>query len=520
MNDFVQELETLVSADRFTTDAVECDYFAQDVFTRAQPASIVVSPADTTELAAVVGAAVRRGMAVVPRGGGMSYTRGYVPEEAGAMLLDMSRMNRVLEINPDDMYVKVETGVTWQDLHEQLGREGLRTPYWGTLSGRYATVGGGLSQNSIFWGSGRHGTAADSVIGLEVVLANGRILTTGSAVQSNAAPFFRHFGPDLTVLFTGDGGALGVKATATLRLLPAKASQAYGSFAFDSYAGMTAAMCEIARQDLASECFGFDPYLQQQRMKRESLARDASQFAGLLKSAGGVGKALKEGAKAAAAGRRFMDDVLWSFHVICEERTDDAAQLARAQALEIVKQMGGREIPESIPKLLRANPFGPVNNMLGPDGERWVPVHALVPHSCAQSTIDRVEAVFAQEREDFERLGIHTGYLLATVGSSCFVVEPVFFWPDNLEEMHRRSVEPEHLKRLRLREAHPEARAKVTAVKDMLSDVFRDLGAVHLQVGKSYHYGTGIKPEALELMRALKLQLDPENRMNPGCLGL
>jgi FAD/FMN-containing dehydrogenase len=520
MDAVLERLRAIAGAGHVSTDPLECDYFAQDVFTRDIPAAVVVAPGDVEQLAALVGVAVAAGMAVVPRGGGMSYTSGYVPAEPGSVLLDMSRMNRVLEINREDMYVRVEAGISWQALHEALQPLGLRTPYWGTLSGRFATVGGSLSQNSIFWGSGRHGSAADSVLSMEVVLADGSLLNTGSAAQRHARPFFRHFGPDLTGLFTGDGGALGVKANVTLRLLPDAGERAFGSFAFDRYPEMTAAMSDIARADLASECFGFDPYLQQQRMKRESLAKDASQFAGLLKSAGGVGKALKEGARTALAGRRFMDDVLWSFHVICEERTGPAAEYCLAKVLEIVERHGGRALPDSIPRIVRANPFGPVNNMLGPAGERWVPVHGLVSHSAASDAIGRVEALFARHAAEFEALGIRNGYLLATVGTHCFVVEPVFFWPDAIEEMHRRSVEPDHLRRLEGFEANPPARALVTQVKDELSELFSAMGAVHLQVGKAYQYAQGLRPEPLALVRKIKKALDPNNRMNPGCLGL
>ena len=88
-------------------------------------------------------------------------------------------MNRLIELNREDMYVRVEAGMSWKALHEALEGTGLTTPYWGTLSGLHATVGGGMSQNSIFWGSGRHGSAANSVIGLEVVLASGEVTRVG-----------------------------------------------------------------------------------------------------------------------------------------------------------------------------------------------------------------------------------------------------------------------------------------------------------------------------------------------------
>ena len=330
------------------------------------------------------------------------------------------------------MYVTVQAGMSWKTLYELLKDTGLTTPYWGTLSGLHATVGGGMSQNSIFWGSGRHGTAADSVISLEVVLADGSIIRTGSAAQLHAEPFFRHFGPDLTGLFVGDCGALGVKATVTLRLVARPRGRAFGSYAFEDYAGMAAAMSDIAREGLVTECFGFDPYLQQQRMRRESLAKDASQFVGVLKNAGGIGKAVKEGAKVALAGRRFMSDVKWSFHVLASERTESAARDNIREVDAIVARHGGRELPDSIPRLMAAHPFGPVNNMLGPEGERWVPVHGLVAHSRAVPVLDRIEALFAEHAGAMERLQVRVGYLLATVSSNCFVIEPVFFWPDEL----------------------------------------------------------------------------------------
>lgn len=520
MHALLEQLKVIVGDDRLITDAEECRFFSQDVYTEALVAAAVIAPADTQQLAAAVGAITAAGRAVVPRGGGMSYTKGYVPAEESSVLVDMSRMNRILEINSEDMYVTVETGVTWEALHQALEGTGLRTPYWGTLSGRYATVGGGLSQNSVFWGSGRFGSAVDSVISLQVVLADGTVLNTGSAAQLNASPFFRHYGPDLTGIFTSDCGALGFKATATLRLMPAADARAYGSFAFEDYATMAAAMSEISRQELADECFGFDPYLQSVRMKRESMAEDAKKFIGVLKAAGGVGAAIKQGAKMAVAGRGFMDDVKWSFHTMIEDRSDAAARARLAEIRKIVETNKGRELADSIPRLVRANPFGPVNNMLGAEGERWVPVHGLVPHSRVKPTLDAIEALFEKHRANMVKFGIHTGYLLATVSTNCFVIEPVFFWPDEWLEIHRRSVDADHLKRLKGFAANPEASAAVTQIRNELLELLKQAGAVHLQIGKSYLYREGLQPEAHDLVKAIKKAVDPNNRVNPGALGL
>ena len=516
----IERLRSLLGNDALSLEPESRDYLAQDIFSRDMPAGAVLRPASIEQLATAVAEASGAGCAVIARGGGMSYSSGYVPTEADSVLIDMRGLNRVLEINRQDMYVTVEGGTTWRELRDALDGTGLRTPYWGTLSGIHATVGGSLSQNSIFWGSGHHGSAAESVLALKIVLADGSLLDTGSAGQKNAAPFFRQHGPDLTGLFCGDCGALGVKAAATLRLVPEVPGRAFGAFAFDDYPAMLAAMAEISRQDLAMECFGFDPFLQAQRMRRESLAADAKNLLGVMKSAGGAGKGLAEGARIARTGRGFMEDVDWSFSVMIEDRTGPGA----AERLEAVRQIaggeGGRELPDTVPRVLRANPFGPVNSIIGPEGERWVPVHGIFPHSRAVAAMDATGKLFQSFEHSLTEHKIGVGYLLATVAANCTVLEPVFFWPDALEEVHRRSVEPGHLRRIRGFPENPAARAAVTKIRKALIALFTDLGAAHLQLGKSYQYREGLQDANWRLIEALKKELDPGRRMNPGVLGL
>ena len=516
----IEALKTIAGADAVLTDAQSCSFYAQDIYTKALPVLAVVQPGTTAQVAEVVAAATRRGHAVITRGGGMSYTSGYVPAEQDSIMLDMSRLKRVVECNTEDMYVTVETGCTWKELHQALSGTGCRTPYWGTLSGIKATVGGGLSQNSIFWGSGRYGSAADAVLSLEVVLADGTILDTGSNAQRNGAPFFRHYGPDLTGLFCCDTGALGIKTRATLQLVPALSAHRFASFDFDDYRAMAGAMSAISRAGLAMECFGFDPFLQQQRLQRESLMKDVKALAGVVKASGSVLAAVKDGLQTAVAGRGFMDDVAYSLHVMIEESGASLADERLERTRQICAARGGREIENSIPKILRANPFTPLNNVVGPSGERWAPVHALTPHSRAVAVIDGVEKIFSRHKELMEQAGIGVGYLLATVATHCFVVEPVFFWPDAMTEIHRDTVEPGVLKKLPGFAENPAARQAVAGIRQELLTFFCDMGAAHLQVGKAYPYKQGLKPASWELLRQLKQVVDPDNRINPGSLGL
>ncbi len=501
-------------------DEVSLRLYAQDVYTREAPAGLVLRPANLDELEAAMSLLHGARIPCIPHGGGMSYTSGLIPEGSDWAVIDLGLMNRVLEINRDDMTVTVECGCSWKSLHEALASAGLRTPYWGTLSGIRATVGGGLSQNAVFWGSGQYGSAVDSVLSLTVILADGTRVETGSAAQRHGTPFFRHFGPDLTGLFCADCGALGIKGLATLRLLPELPAREYLAFDFGSADATLGAISDISRAAVASECFGFDPFLQRQRMKRQSMVADVKALGGVMKDSGSLIGAIKDGARVALAGRRYMDDVDFSVQVIVEDRIDAGATDRAATVRAIAERHGGREIENSIPRITRANPFGPVNSMLGPEGERWLPVHGLFPHSRYREAYTATEAIFEQHRQRSEALGVGTGYLFATVSTHCCVLEPVFFWPDEWLEIHEDAVESTHLERLTRHPANPEAREHVHMLREALIERYSEMGAAHLQIGRSYQYREALKDGPARLIDALKAAVDGDSCMNPGSLGL
>lgn len=159
------------------------------------PPLAIALPRDRDQVSAAIRTAHDAGVAVVPRGGGMSYTKGYLPSRPDSVVIDSRRLNRIVELDTDSLYVTVESGCTWAALNEALEGTGLRTGYWGPLSGINATIGGALSQNSAFFGSALHGTVAESVLGVTVVLADGRTVTTGSGGRVGTKPFTRSGGP-------------------------------------------------------------------------------------------------------------------------------------------------------------------------------------------------------------------------------------------------------------------------------------------------------------------------------------
>jgi FAD/FMN-containing dehydrogenase len=508
-------LAYIVGADHIASDSDALALMSQDIYSRAAfEAAFIVAPANRSELSACVRAATSSGAAVIARGAGMSYTGGYLPTECGAVMLDLRRMNRIVEVNARDMWVRVEAGATWSALHEALKEKGLRTPFWGPLSGLRSTIGGGLSQHNAFFGAGAHGPSAESVVALTLVLADGEILET-----SAGAPF-RHYGPDLCGLFLGDSGALGIKAEAVLRLIKSPAAEAYASFAFSSREDCAAAMSELSRSGVGAEIVGFDPKLQRVRMKRASLADDIRTLAGVVKGGKSLLSGVREAAKIAVAGRDFINEDEYSVHLTAEGRSDAAVAAEIAAARQIARAANGREVENTIPKVIRTTPFTPLNNIIGPDGERWAPVHGIVPHSAASEAWRKIDDYFQSMAVPFEREGVSTGCFATTISTNGFLIEPVFYWRSSLDLLHRATVDDAMLARVSAHARNDRATSLVAEARGKIVEIFRSFGAAHFQIGKTYPYAATRPREALALLDAIKSTLDPQRRINPGSLGL
>lgn len=513
-DDALAPVRKAVAEAALLTDPASLALHSHDVLSRGAPPLAVFRPSSVAELAAGIGAATAAGIAIVPRGGGMSYTGGYLYNGGPFLLVDTAALDRIVAIDETDMIVTVEAGINWDALHRALAPKGLRVMAWGTLSGIRATVGGGMSQNGIFWGA-RRGSVVDSAVSFDVVLADGTVISTG-------ADFFRPYGPDLTSLFAADCGAFGVKARVRLKLVHEAPHFAYGSFSFARHDALLGAMSAIARAELASESFAFDPFLQAQRMKRDSLVKDARQLGNMLKAeakTGGIFKAMKEGAKVALAGRSFLDGVPFSLHCIAEGRHQSGVDADMRAIAAIVREHGGSVIENSIPKILRANPFPPPNSMLGPGGERWLPVHGFLPHSRLIEAWERLQALWDAYAEDMSRHKVETGALIAATGRSSCLIEPVFYWPGEQNPLHAHAIEADHLARLPRLADNPEATALVERLKREVIAIFQSLGAIHLQIARTYPLAARHDPAGWAILQALKRQVDPKGLMNPGALG-
>lgn len=515
-----KKLRTVVGADRLVTDLDERKWLSQDAFWDDAVASLAIRPENKTQTCSALAIASASGFAIVPRGGGMSYTGGYVPNRAKSLLIDCRDLNRIREINIDDMYVTAEAGCTWMQLYEALKHRGLRTPYFGPMSGMFATLGGALSQNSMFYGSATYGTVAESVLGLEIALADGRRISTGSRSIRGGTPFFRHYGPDLTGLFLSDSGALGLKLEATVRLIRTPAFTEYGSFEFDSFADMVDVQAETDRAGLASECFGLDPYLKTKRTMTKGLKESFGTLADVVDSQSSVLKGLREATTVAAAGIKGLSQgINYSLHVTCESMSasDAAWRLAEVRRLA---DTSGREIEPIVPKVLRANPFKHVGEFLvGHAGERWVPIHAYLPASKVKPVFAATMAYFESKRRTLEEFGIETSHLTGCSGKD-IVFEPAFYYPDALKPFHLRNLESGDAKRYHDLPPAPGATNAVTGMLQDLAKLFAKHGAASQQIGKFYPYKEAIKRDSWVILEGIKQLVDRRGLMNPGSLGL
>ncbi|AND39115.1 MULTISPECIES: glycolate oxidase subunit GlcD [Cytobacillus] len=172
----------------------------------------VISPRNTQEVSSILKICSSSGIPIVPRGSGTNLCAGTCPTEGGIVLL-FKHMNKVIEIDEENLTVTVQPGVITLDMINQVEARGLFYPP-DPSSMKISTIGGNINENSGGLRGLKYGVTRDYVMGLEAVLAGGDIIRTGGKLAKDVA------GYDFTRLLVGSEGTLGIVTEATLKLIP------------------------------------------------------------------------------------------------------------------------------------------------------------------------------------------------------------------------------------------------------------------------------------------------------------
>lgn len=464
--------------------------FARDLSPgRAGVPDAVVTAATAEDVLAVVRYATDRSLPLYPRGAGLSFTRGYISERSGGILLDLTRLTAVRHLDPDERFLVVEAGMTWKGVLDLVRPLGLRTPYWGPLVGAAATVGATVSQDSAWFGSARHGPIGESLLGLEVVTLGGEFLRTGGLARDPERPFFRYHGPDLTGLFIGDNGALGIKTAVALRLIQPPAEAGVVGFAFPDFTALAQAADVLTTDGLVADLFAAD-----QARYRAMVQEDPDPL---------------------------LWEAPWSLHAGLEARTPQRLQAEARRVREVCQRFGGEASGSRLVQAFRDAPFAHLSRvLLGPAGEVGLPVMGIISYDRAPALHEAVEAVLARHQGAMARLSMQH-HFLAVGMENAIMLEYFLYWPGPLGPVHAEFGAPGQLAgRVAADGLVLEREALSSQVREELRDVMEANGCFHFQLGRFYRTGHTLDPVAFGALRRLKRLLDPTDVLNPGVLGL
>jgi len=245
----LKKLQEIVGKDSFSIEREELLCYAYDATGRHFLPDAIVFPKNSLEVSAVLSLASQQNFFVIPRGSGSGMTGGSLPVKGGVVLV-MTKMNKILDIDCDNFIATVEPGVITGHFHEAVEKRGLFYPP-DPASSDFSTLGGNLAECAGGPRAVKYGVTRDYVLGLEAVLPTGEIIKTGVQTAKGVV------GYDLTRLLVGSEGTLGVITKMTLRLLPLPKCVRTMTAVFKSMEAAAETVSEIIRQAIIPRTIEF-----------------------------------------------------------------------------------------------------------------------------------------------------------------------------------------------------------------------------------------------------------------------
>src|SRR3989304_34652 len=207
-----KELKSIVGADRYLDEKEDLLIYSYDAFMVKSQPEVVLLPVTPEEVSKIMKVATREKIPVTPRGAATNLTGGSVPLRGG-IALAFTKMNKILDIDKENRVAVVQPGVVNMDFQKELAKFGL---YYPPNPGSMAvtTMGGNVAENAGGPRAVKYGVTKDYLLGLEVVRASGQVMRTGGQTIKNVT------GYNLTQLFCGSEGTLGLITEITVKLIP------------------------------------------------------------------------------------------------------------------------------------------------------------------------------------------------------------------------------------------------------------------------------------------------------------
>jgi glycolate oxidase len=224
-NAVIDELCGIAGKENCSTRTADLYTYGFDASIHHETPDIVIRPENTKQVSRIVKLANEHKIPITPRGAGTGLCGHAVPLKKG-IVLDLCKMNKILEVHVEDLYCVVEPGVVYAQLNKELEKCNFFFPPT-PGSGDVCTIGGMVAVNASGMRAIKYGATRDYVLGLEVVLPNGEVMRTGTRTLKNAS------GYQLDRLFVGSEGTLGVITKVNLRVAPLPKARALALVAFD-----------------------------------------------------------------------------------------------------------------------------------------------------------------------------------------------------------------------------------------------------------------------------------------------
>ncbi len=240
--EIIKELAEIVGPGNITTERSDRITYSYDATQKKYLPEAVVYAVNSDEISRIVKVANREKIPLIPRGAGSGFSGGSLPTRGGIVLV-LTRMDKIIEIDPENLIAHVEPGVITAELQRQVEKIGLFYPP-DPASKEFSTLGGNVAECAGGPRCVKYGVTKDYVLGLEVVTPTGDIIRTGGETLKNVV------GYDLTKLFVGSEGTLGIITRITLRLLPKPAAKKTMLIQFDSIDGAARSVSAIINEKI------------------------------------------------------------------------------------------------------------------------------------------------------------------------------------------------------------------------------------------------------------------------------